>query len=120
MDACEVARFERAGDVRRMLIAEDGDALVVREDLTGPSTLVAYGDEERSLRVTFDAGAVSGLLDAVGSVGAPSLRAYLCDEKNDLVDLMDLCDARGVPYAFTGVGSASGIQFRPAERVDSR
>ena len=114
MEMVEVACFERAGDVRRMLLGEEGGAVVVREDLSGPSTLVAYGDEERSLRVMFERDAVRGLLDAVGEAGAPSLRAYLACEKNDVVDLMDLCDARGVPYVFTGIGARSGIQFRPS------
>lgn len=112
---CEVARFERVGDVRRMLLAQDEDGLVVREDISGPSVLVAYGDERRSLRATFGASAVGPLLEAVGAAcEGGSLREYLADERHDIVDLMDLCDARGVPYAFAGVGSESGIQFRPA------
>ncbi len=111
----EVARFERAGDIRRMLLEQAEDGLVVREDLSGPSVLVAYGDEWRSLRVVFSPSAVEALLEAVGSAceGA-SLREYLSDERHDVADLMDLCDAREVPYTFAGVGSESGIQFRPA------
>ena len=114
MQVEEVARFENAGDVRSMLIGEEDGYVVVREDLAGPSVLIAYGDEERSMRVMFAPEAVRGLLDAVGSVGERSLRAYLSREENDIVDLMDLCDARGVAYAFAGMGAQSGAQFRPA------
>ena len=115
MQTVEVARFERAGDVRRVLIGEEEGCVVVREDLSGPSTLVAYGDEQRSLRVTFAREAVPALLDALGTVQeGGSLRGYLSCERHDVVDLMDLCDARGVPYAFAGIGPSSGIQFRPA------
>ena len=54
------------------------------------------------------------LLRAVGETGHPSLADYLADEKNALIDLMDLCDARDVAYTFVGVGPASGVQCRPA------
>ena len=110
-----VARFERAGDVRSVSIVEGDDGVLeVREHLEGPSTLVAYGEDERSLRVIFAPAAVPGVLGAVGAAGRPSLAAYLTDEKNDVVDLMDLCDARGVAYTFVGVGPESGVQCRPA------
>lgn len=112
----EVVRFEGAGDVRSMLIGEEDGCVVVQENLVGPSALIAYGDEERSMRVMFAPEAVRELLYAVGSVGERSLRAYLSREENDIVDLMDLCDARGVAYAFTGMGAKSGVQFRPAQQ----
>lgn len=116
MGTCEVARFERAGDIRRMMLEQTGDGLVVREDLSGPSVSAVYGDEWRSMRAAFAAAAVGTLLDAVGSAceGA-SLQEYLSDEGHDIVDLMDLCDVRGVPYSFVGMGSGSDIQFRPAK-----
>lgn len=116
MQVEEVARFEGAGDVRSMLIGEEDGCVVVQENLAGPSALIAYGDEERSMRVMFAPEAVRELLCAVGSVGERSLRAYLSREENDIVDLMDLCDARGVAYAFTGMGAKSGVQFRPAQQ----
>ena len=115
MEAFEVACFEGAGDVRRMSVGRQEGFLVVREDVSGPSALIAYGEDERSLRATFAPGEVDGLLGAVRSAGAGSLEEYLSCRENDIVDLMDLCDARGVRYSFTGVGSASGIQFRPAQ-----
>lgn len=117
MQMTEVARFESAGDVRTMLVGEEDGYVVVREDLAGPSALVVYGDEERSMRAMFAPEAVQGLLDAVGAAGEESLSAYLSREEHDIVDLMDLCDARGVPYAFTGLGAQSGAQFRPARQL---
>lgn len=111
----EVARFESAGDVRTLAIVEGEDGVVeVRERLSGPSALVAYGEEEHGLRVLFAPGEVEGMLRAVGTAGAPELAAYLADEKNGVVGLMDLCDACGVAYTFVGIGPASGVQCRPA------
>ena len=111
----EVARFERAGDVRVMSLGEEEGRIVVREDLAGPSVLVAYGDEWRSLRVSFGPASVSGLLRAIGSSGeGESLWAYLADESHDIVDLMDLCDAAAVPYSFTSLGSGGEVAYRPA------
>ena len=86
----------------------------MRERLSGPSALVAYGEEEHGLRVLFAPGEVEGMLRAVGAAGAPALAAYLADEKNGVVGLMDLCDACGVAYTFVGIGPASGVQCRPA------
>ena len=114
METHEIARFESAGDVRRMILQEGDGYVTVRQDVSGPSALIAYGEESRSLRATFAPEAVRGLLGIVGDAGRESLRAFLEDGEKDIVDLMDLCDARGVSYAFTGVGPASGIQFRPA------
>lgn len=113
MDGCEVARFEHAGDVRVLSLLEDDNGdIELREELTGPSTLVAYGDDSMSLRVSFTPKAVPGLLAAVGQAGKGSLADYLADEENSLIDLMDLCDARGVRYSFASVGSQSGISVR--------
>lgn len=113
MQGCEVARFEHAGDVRIMSLLEGEDGSIeLREDLRGPSTLVAYGEDEMSLRVTFAPDAVPTLLAVVGQSGKGSLADYLADEGNGLVDLMDLCDARGLHYSFASVGSQSGISIR--------
>lgn len=111
----EVARFESAGDVRVLSIIEgDDEVLEVRQRMTGPSALLAYGEEEHSLRVLFAPATVPSLLRAIGSAGSSSLAEYLAAEKNDAVDLMDLCDARGVAYTFVGIGPESGVQCRPA------
>ena len=108
----EVARFERAGDVRSISVVEGADgALEVRERREGPSALIAYGEDERSLRALFAPASASDLPRVLGGVTPAE---YLSDEKNDLVDLMDLCDAQGVAYEFVSVGPRSGVEFRPA------
>lgn len=116
MEMIEVARFERAGDVRRMLVGEEGEKVVVREELSGPSVLVAYGEERKALRMALGADAVSALLACIGfSRTEDSLWSYLSSERYDIVDLMDLCDQRGIPYEFSSSGSGGDCQFRPAE-----
>ena len=45
--------------------------------------------------------------------GAAALTEFASGEENALVDLMDLCDARGVSYAYMGIGDTSGIYYRP-------
>ena len=108
----EVARFERAGDVRTVSLVESADgALEVRERREGSSALVAYGEGARSLCALFSPVAASRL---PGLMGGASLVEYCANEKNDLVDLMDLCDANGVTYAFASVGSQGGAELRPA------
>ena len=101
----EVARFVCGEDVRSMLIGTDDEGnVMVREDISGPSALVAYGQNARSLRVRFDASQVEGLLAAVGaSVAATSLCEYVADENRDVLDLMDLCDREGIVYQFTSM-----------------
>ncbi|WP_417228940.1 hypothetical protein [Thermophilibacter sp.] len=108
----EVARFERAGDVRTVSLVESADgALEVRERREGPSALVAYGEGARSLCALFSPVAASRLPDLMGGA---SLVEYCANEKNDLVDLMDLCDAAAVPYSFTSLGSGGEVAYRPA------
>ena len=115
MQEQEVARFEHAGDVRRMFVGSQDEKIVVREELTGPSVLVAYGEERKTLRVSLEADAVSALLAAIGFVGSDdSLWDYLAGERHDIVDLMDLCDQRGIPYEFSSGGSGGDCQLRPA------
>lgn len=109
----EVARFERSGDERRMLVGMTDDGIVVREELRGPSVVVAYGDESRSLRVSLGADAVSALLAELGFGGSEdSLWGYLASERHDIVDLMDLCDRKGIPYEFCASGPAGDCQLR--------
>ena len=115
MAECEVARFECAGDVRVMRLGEEDGRVVVREDLSGPSVLVAYGDERRTLLVSLEEGAAAALLEAIGARDeASSLRGYLADESHDIVDLMDLCDRAGIRYSFTSLGSEGEVAYRPA------
>lgn len=104
MQLIEVAQFEQAGDVRRMLFGERDGGVVVREELSGPSVLVAYGEESKTLEAFFGADAISALLTQIGFSGEDSLWSYLSGKKNDLVDLMDLCDRCAIPYVFTASG----------------
>ena len=110
----EVARFERAGDVRMVGVVEGGDgSLEVTESLSGPSALVAYGDEVHILRVTLSSDERRKLGRLIGETGRGSIEEYLGEEESSLVDLMDLCDVAGVAYGFVGMGEKSGLQFRP-------
>lgn len=107
------ARFERFADKRTVSLVEaDDGVLELRELLRGPSALAAYGEREHSLRVLFAAPAASRLLGAVGEAAGDTLAAYLSNEKNDLVDLMHLCDEADVLYTYVGVGPASGVVIR--------
>lgn len=119
MEFHEVARFESAGDERRMLVCGEDGYLVVRQDVFGPSAVVAYGDEERSSRLTFGPGVVRRLLAAVPRETGLSLREFLESEGRDLFDLMDLCDALGIAYDFASRGTRSGVQLRPARLCGS-
>lgn len=111
----EVARFERAGDVRAVGVVDRPDgSLEVREDVTGPSVLIAYGDEVHGLRVTFSEEEQEKLAALLEQIGRTCLEEYLCNEEFALIDLMDLCDAAGISYSFAGLGDKSGVQFRPA------
>lgn len=109
-----VARFERAGDVRRRYVVRWGDALELHEELSGPSTVVAYGDDARTLRVTLSAQDEARALAALGVAERyTSLREYLALERNELTNVMDACDREGVPYSFFSAGSGGDVQFRP-------
>lgn len=110
----EIARFERAGDVRVMSVGATDGKVVVREDLSGPSAAIAYGEERRTLRVTLSSEAAAALLRAGFCGGVDSLWSFLSDEAHDIVDLMDLCDELGVPYAFSASGPGGDLQFRPS------
>lgn len=111
----ETARFERAGDERRMSVGLDDEGVVITEDLSGPSVLLAYGERERRLRMTLSPDAVSRLVGEVGFLGGEdALWRYLSSEEKDIVDLMDLCDRRGIPYGFVSSGSGGDCRSRLA------
>lgn len=111
----EVARFERAGDVRTVGTVERTDgSLEIREDVSGPSAFIAYGDEVHGLRVTFTEVEQEKLTGLLVETGRSSLEEYLANGEFALIDLMDLCDVAGIGYSFVGLGDKSGVQFRPA------
>lgn len=116
MEEREIARFECAGDVRAMRVGADGEKIVVCEELAGPSVLLAYGEKNRTLRVSLSAGDAAQLLRLGFCGDVDSLWSYLSEEAHDIVDLMDLCDGLGVPYAFSSEGPSGDLQFRPARR----
>lgn len=96
MQEVEVARFESAGDVRRVFMSWNEGCLTVREDVSGPSALVAYGEASRSLVVLFDKDSAARLLGCLG--GEKALRQQLSQSNFDVVDLMELCDREGCRY----------------------
>ena len=111
----EIARFERARDVRTVGTVERLDgSLEVREDVSGPSALIAYGDQVHGLRMTLSVTEQEKLTKLLVETGRASLEDYLANEEFALIDLMDLCDAGGISYSFVGLGDRSGVQFRPA------
>lgn len=98
--------------------AEDG-SLMVSEEVSGPSSDVAYGEPMHQLRAIYSPVAIGELATLLGegdlgaNVGA-ALGMYFKDGKHALVDLMDLCDARRVSYAYQSLGSATGVTYRPS------
>lgn len=113
----EVARFESAGDVRVMRVgSQESGAVLLEEVVAGKSCFIAYGESSHTARMIFDVTALEGLAATLGRSGgdaAAALTEFASGEENALADLMDLCDARGVPYAYMGVGDTSGIHYRP-------
>ena len=113
----EVARFESAGDVRVMRVgSQESGALALEEIVAGKSCFIAYGESSHTARMIFDVVALEGLAATLGRPGGDAVAAltdFVSGEENALVDLMDRCDARGVPYAYMGVGDTSGIHYRP-------
>ena len=118
----ETARFEHAGDVRRMLLVEEGEKIVVVEELSGPSALVAgfvyafvMSPALATLRASFSPEALSALIARVGFTGADALWGYLADERHDIVDLMDLCDRHAITYEFRSDAQDGDGRSAPAE-----
>ena len=113
----EVARFESAGDVRVMRVdSQESGAGQLEEIIAGKSCFIAYGESSHTARMIFDVAALEGLAAMLGRPGGDAVAAlteFVRGEENALVDLMDLCDAQGVPYAYMGVGDTSGIHYRP-------
>ena len=118
----EISRFELAGDVRVMRTGKtETGGVALEESVAGTSCLVAYGEPARRARLSFDSAMLAGLCHALGRDGGAStddalaaLSDFARQEENELVDLMDLCDARGVAYAYLALGDSSGMSYRPA------
>ena len=112
----EVARFSSGDDLRIMFVGEGacGEA-VLREDICGPSVEDAYGADAARLQVSVPGDATGELERALLEVfGARGLREFAAEERNDVLDLMDLCDREGIAYTFTSVDSGGEGVLRPA------
>ena len=112
----EAARFCSGDDLRIMFVGEGacGEALL-REDICGPSVEDAYGADAARLQVSVPGDVKVELERALLEVfGAQSLREFAAEERNDVLDLMDLCDREGISYAFTSVDSGGEGVLRPA------
>ena len=100
----EVACFECAGDVRAMSVGRlPSGELVLEELLEGPSALLAHGAEKVALYVASE------------GIGEEELAEFARDENNDMLDLMDSMDKKGVPYRFWGGSVDNVIAFRPKQ-----
>ena len=100
----EVACFECAGDVRAMSVGRlPSGELVLEELLEGPSTLLAHGAEKVALYVASE------------GIGEEELAEFARDENNDMLDLMDSMDKKGVPYRYWGGSVDNVIAFRPKQ-----
>ena len=112
----KVASFRNGEDLRVMYVGEgaSGEA-ILREDLCGPSVVDAYGADAARLQVNIlgDWGATlkRGLIEVFG---AKDLREFAADEKNDILDLMDLCDREGLRYQYFSLDSGGVAGMRPA------
>ncbi len=114
--ACE----EQLGDTAVVTSGYTGDgSLMVSEEVSGPSASVAYGEPSHKVRIVFAPAAVDELALLLGN-GAKAeeirvrLDSFFRGGRHALIDLMDLCDAKGVPYSYQALGSATGVTYRPA------
>lgn len=98
MERLRVARFEGAGDVREVFVGLEGDDVVICEEVSGPSAMVAFGEKSRGTTVRLAPQAVSEVVSEIGFSGADgSLWDHLASERYDLTDLACLCAERGIP-----------------------
>ena len=115
----EAARFEAAGDLRVMSVGgeaagEDACALVLQEDISGPSVLVGHGAEAARLKISVAPSGRVKLIRAVAELfGAQSLMELAAREEIDILDVMDLCNRERIPYEFSCVDSNEDAALRP-------
>jgi len=115
----EAARFEAAGDLRVMSVGgeaagEQDHALVLQEDISGPSVLVGHGAEAARLKISVAPSGRVKLIRAVAELfGAQSLMELAAREEIDILDVMDLCDREQIPYEFSCVDSNENAALRP-------
>jgi len=112
-----IARFEKAGDVREVYVGNEGQGgFFVREEVTGPSALLVYGEERHVVRIGVKEMAAQKLAKAERWQGDVRTRVEECLSREDyaLIDLMDACDAAGVEYTYATLGKDEVLQYRPA------
>lgn len=110
-----IARFERAGDERKVYVGNEGQGgFFVREEVTGPTALLVYDERRHVVRIGVRA-AAQRLAEAEHWQG--DVRAHVEEQfsREDyvLVDLMDACDAAGVEYTYATLGKDEVLQYRP-------
>ena len=88
-----------AGEKRELWVEQGEKALVVGEDSEGPLTEMAFGESWHRSVLRVDA-ELFGFEELPVESDAP------------LCDLMDLLDAKGVPYSYLGMGSSGVVTFR--------
>ena len=111
-----VAIFRCGDDLRVMFVGEGarGEA-ILREDICGPSVVDAYGADAARLQVSIPDGRSEALARALREVfNAGCLREFAANEKNDILDLMDLCDREGLPYEFLSLDTEGLAAMRPS------
>ena len=117
----EAARFEAAGDLRVMSVGgeaagEQAHALVLQEDISGPSVLVGHSAEAARLKISVAPSGRVKLIRAVAELfGARSLMELAGREEIDILDVMDLCDREQIPYEFSCVDSNEDAALRPVQ-----
>ena len=83
--------------------SQESGAVLLEEIVAGKSCFIAYGESSHTARMIFDVAALEGLAATLGRPGGDAVAAlteFVSGEENALVDLMDRCDAQGVPYAY--------------------
>lgn len=107
--------FRGMGDESRRSARFEEGSLVVREELAGPSARIAYGGDERLLKMVFSPEDVDELLAVLrSSEGCASVDEFIAKRANGVDRLMDVCDREGVAYTFISAGSRGDVQFRPS------
>lgn len=115
-DVRRIARFERAGDVREVYVGDEGQGgFFVREEVTGPSSLLVYDEGRHVVRVGVREAAAQKLAKAKHwqKDVRSCVEEYLSREDHALIDLMDACDAAGVEYTYATLGKDEVLQYRP-------
>lgn len=111
-----VASFRCGDDLRVMFVGEGprGES-ILREDICGPSVVDAYGADAARLQVSIPDGRTEAFCRALREVfNARGLREFASDEKNDILDLMDLCDREGYRYEYVSLDTEGVASMRPA------